>query len=112
MNATQVYSLLAYNTAIGGMRYGAGIAVAMTMAPIMAIFIVILGRYMMSGRRLYAESEQREWSGPMAVVLNAVAGHHGDIPADNPYTPLIASADAISASRPGATEPTEAQYPQ
>jgi len=36
------------------------------------------------------------------IVLNAVEAHHGDIPADNPYTPLIAAADAISASRPGA----------
>ncbi|MHC4586307.1 MAG: ribonuclease Y [Planctomycetota bacterium] len=45
-----------------------------------------------------------------SIVLNAVLGHHGDIPADNPYTPLVAASDAVSASRPGARRETLERY--
>jgi len=44
------------------------------------------------------------------IVINAVEAHHGDCPPDNPYTPLISAADAISASRPGARRETLERY--
>ncbi len=36
------------------------------------------------------------------AVLNAVGGHHGDIPMTTPYTAIVMAADALSGARPGA----------
>ena len=43
-------------------------------------------------------------------VIAAAAGHHDDIHVSNPYTVLVAAADAASASRPGARRDTPERY--
>jgi len=44
--ATKLYSILAYEKAIGSLQYGPGIAVAFSVAPLMALLIWLLARFM------------------------------------------------------------------
>jgi len=50
--------------------------------------------------------------GEKQEVLEAIGGHHGDIQCRFIYTPIVAAADAISASRPGARRETLERYIQ
>jgi multiple sugar transport system permease protein len=44
--ATKLYSILAYEKAIGSLQYGPGIAIALSVAPLMALLIWVLARFM------------------------------------------------------------------
>ncbi len=49
-------------------------------------------------------------NGESAVVVHAALGHHDDIVTEYPYTVLVATADACSASRPGARRESLERY--
>jgi ribonuclease Y len=52
----------------------------------------------------------RKYGEKSQAVLNAIGGHHGDIDATTPYTPIVMAADAISGARPGARRESMEMY--
>ncbi len=50
--------------------------------------------------------------GEKEAVLNAIGGHHADIPATTFYTPIVMAADAVSSARPGARRESMEKYIQ
>ncbi|MCC6167096.1 MAG: ABC transporter permease subunit [Caldilineaceae bacterium] len=69
VGATRVYSILSWEYAILGLRIGMGVAAAITMAPVLAIFIFILGKYMSTGGRP-EEVSVEETPGPVAQFFS------------------------------------------
>ncbi len=68
--ATRIYTILAYEYAVQGLRYGAGIAVAMTTAPLLFLLILFLGRYMMRREDVAhaSDGDGLVWRGVMALL--------------------------------------------
>ncbi len=69
--ATRVYSILAWEYAIQGLRIGRGVAVAMTMAPVLGVFIFLLGQYMSAGGQVEdrtAKEKEQAKSGLWAMI--------------------------------------------
>lgn len=56
------------------------------------------------------EEFARKYGEKSEAVLNAIIGHHGDVPATTPYTPIVMAADALSGARPGARRESMEMY--
>ncbi len=67
--ATRLYAILAYEY-VGALRYSAGVAVAMTVAPFLFLLILFLGRYMMRREDVAqgAEDDSLAWRVAMLVL--------------------------------------------
>lgn len=57
--ATRLYSILAYEKAIGSLQYGPGSAIALSVAPLMAFLIYLLSKYMRRDERAEGVKEKR-----------------------------------------------------
>ncbi len=64
----------------------------------------------MEGGHPYVGAELARRYGESKEVIHAALGHHDDLRVETPYTLLVAAADAISASRPGARRETLEKY--
>jgi len=68
--ATRVYAILAYEYAVASLRYSAGTAVAMTVAPFLFLLILFLGRFMMRREDVAhtAGDDSAVWRGAMLLL--------------------------------------------
>lgn len=82
--ATRLYSILAYEKAIGSLQYGPGAAIALSVAPLMALLIYLLARFLRHDERASAPSGRR---GVGAAVAGAI-GRAGSWLLDMVFLPI------------------------
>ena len=77
-NITKVYSILAYQKAMGSLQFGPGTAVAFSLTPVLAFFIIFLSRYM---RRDVSQEDmdQDSWQDNVIDGLGWILGSIGNV---------------------------------
>ncbi len=94
-NITKVYSILAYQKAMGSLQFGPGTAVAFSLTPVLAFFIIFLSRYM---RRDVSGSDEADESW-QDKVLDAIGWTFSTIGSIILWIPLKII-EAVSAAMP------------
>lgn len=77
--ATKLYSILAYEKAIGSLQYGPGSAIALSVAPLMAILIYFLAKTMRREERAAAIDSKPSFGSRVARVVQAAFGRVLDV---------------------------------
>jgi len=72
--ATKLYSILAYEKAIGSLQYGPGSAIALSVAPLMAILIYFLAKTMRREERAAAIDSKPSFGSRVARVVHIQDG--------------------------------------
>ncbi|MCP4383549.1 MAG: ABC transporter permease subunit [Hyphomicrobiales bacterium] len=77
--ATRLYSILAYEKAIGSLQYGPGIAIAFSVAPLMALLIWLLAKFMRQDDKQAATDKGPTISDRVLALLGLVMGRLLDL---------------------------------
>jgi len=70
--ATRLFSILAYEKAIIGLRFGPGVATTLMIAPVLGVFILILARFMRQDTNVARESDVTRMDRVTGIIGRAV----------------------------------------
>jgi multiple sugar transport system permease protein len=70
--ATKLYSILAYEKAIGSLQYGPGVAIAFSVAPLMAILIWLLARFMRQDDQSARQGSKTAWGDVLLTISGRI----------------------------------------
>ena len=95
--ATRVYSILAWERAVRSLQYGPGVAIALSVAPLMVVLIWLLARYMRADDRRATSSEKPSLGDQITNIVGAVVGLILDV-ALLPFQIIIKGWELISSA--------------
>ncbi len=101
--ATKLYSILAYEKAIGSLQYGPGSAIAFSVAPLMAVMIWLLARFMRQDDKANSDTRKPGLGDRLLGAAGAALSVVLDIvfwPFDMIYRGLEAAWKAVRGSEP------------